>query len=119
MLGGWSHTRTEATRSGTANTTWCGQRSTGIRCRGALPGVIARDCANKGDGDLRGVDQPGSCPYADRDSATVVGIEGGTVFQGQEFAQIVDGVWGLEKAVLGPAFMSEGILGRFERKCDG
>ena len=83
-----------------------------------MSGIVTRDCAKQGDAGLRGLDQPRPRPYADRDPALVVGFKGGTVSQGQEFAQIADGVCGVKKALLGPAFVGEGILGRVERERD-
>ena len=91
----------------------------GRRCWGASAGVVARDQPESGDDDLCGSDQPGSCAYADRDTAVPIGIEGGAIFEGQEFAPDVGRVSGTEEEVLGSAFVGARVLGGFERERDG
>ena len=83
-----------------------------------MPGVAARDSAGQGDDDLRGIDQPGSRAHADRDTAAVVGVQSGAIFEGQEFAQAVVGVCKAPQAILGPAPMGARLLGSNERERD-
>ncbi len=45
------------------------------------------------DGALRGFYQSGSCACADWDTAEFVGIQGGTISGGEEFAQAAVGRW--------------------------
>jgi len=85
----------------------------GWRCGIAVPGTSAGDCEEQRDADLRGIDQPGPCAYADLDSATVVGIAGGPVSERQEFAPTFNGVPEPEEEVLGAAPLGQGILGGF------
>jgi len=88
-------------------------------CGGAGAGVAAGDIAKPGDVDLCWGNQSRSCAHADWDSAAFVGIEGGAVSEGEEFAPDVVGVSGAEEAVLGPASMGSRVLGSDERECDG
>ena len=84
-----------------------------------MSGVAEGDCAEQGDANLCGVGEPGSCAHADRDTAADLGVTGGTIFEGQEFAQAVIGVFSTEEAVLGTALMGPGVLGVHERECHG
>ena len=65
--------------------TWRGSRD-------SLSRIVEGDSEEQGDDDLCGVDQPRPCAYADKYTAAVIGIEGGAVFEGEEFAQAVIGV---------------------------
>jgi len=47
----------------------------------------------------------------------VCGVSIGAIPQRQEFAQTVVGIPGSQKALLGPAFVEQGILGCFKREC--
>src|ERR1035438_1692022 len=69
-------------------------------------------------GDLCRVDQPRSCPYADRDSAQRIGVAGGAVYEGEEFSQAVKRVHATSETVLGPAFVGTRVLGSNERQCN-
>ena len=91
----------------------------GRRCRAEMPGAAARGGDEQRDDHLCGLDQPGSCAYADWDTATVIGIESGTVFERQEFTSIVNGVQGAEEALLGPTLVGPRLLGGVKWKCDG
>ena len=51
-----------------------------------MPGIVTGDSTEQGDDDLCGVDQPGSCAYADKYTAAAIGLEGGAVFEREEFA---------------------------------
>lgn len=91
----------------------------GRGCRAALPpGIAEGDCAKQGDGDLRGIDQPGPHSHADRDTTAVVGIASGAASEGEELAQAVIGVCEPAEAVLGSTFVGAGLLGCDERECD-
>jgi len=79
-----------------------------------VPRIDSRDCQKQRNDYLRGVDQSGSCAYADWYTAEFVGIQGGAISEGEEFAQANVGVFFAEKAVLGSAFVGEGILGGFQ-----
>ena len=92
---------------------------TGRGCRSTVPGVAAGDRAEQGDGDLRGLDQPGSRAHADRDTAADIGIEGGAVSEGEELTQAADGVSDVAEAILGPASVGARLLGGNERERDG
>ena len=80
-------------------------------------GVDPGDRAKPRDDDSCRSDQSGPCAFADIDPALSVSVSFGTVSQRQEFAQAVDGVPGSQKAVLGPTFVEQGILGRLKREC--
>ena len=60
------------------------------RCGSTMPGVAAGDSLEPGDGDPRGVDQPGSCAYADRDTAVYLRVAGSAVPEREEFAQVAE-----------------------------
>lgn len=47
-----------------------------------MPGVISGDCSKQRGGNLCGVDQPRPSAYADRDTAAVIGVEGGAISEG-------------------------------------
>ena len=80
----------------------------GWRCRGADAGVASGDIAKSGDDDLRRSDQPGPCAHADRDTAACIGVEGGAIFEGKEFAPVVVGICEFEETVLGAASVGPG-----------
>src|ERR1017187_10971186 len=65
-------------------------RGAGRGCRAAGEGALTRDRAESGDDDLRRGDQSGSRAFADLDTAECVGVAGGTVSEGQEFAQAAE-----------------------------
>src|SRR5450759_4254839 len=77
---------------------------------------VLRFGAKHGADHLRGIDQPGSYAPADRDTTAYIGIEGSAIPEGEKFAQDAIGVFEPEEAVLGPAFVGEGILGLIERQ---
>ena len=80
--------------------------------------AAARDSDEQGDEDLCGIDQPGSCAYADQYSATDIGVASGAVSEREEFTPVADGVPGIEKEILGTASVGQRILGSFEWECD-
>jgi hypothetical protein len=86
--------------------------------RGALPGVAARDSAQQGDAYLCGVDQSGPCAYANSDSAVFIGIAGGAIHEGEEFAQAIIGVCAVKEEVLGLALVDARLLGMYEWQCE-
>lgn len=71
----------------------------------------------KGDAGIKGT--LGERTRADLDTAAFVGVQGGAVSEGEEFAPAVDGVSGGEEAVLGPAFMGPRLLVSEQRQCNG
>ena len=91
----------------------------GWRCRAPVPGIVARDSTQQGDGDLRGINQPGSCAHADRDTAKFVGVESGAVPEREDFSSFANGVQSAAEALLGPTPVGEGILGSIERQRNG
>src|ERR1017187_2176358 len=93
-------------------------RGAGRGCRAAGEGALTRDRAESGDDDLRRGDQSGSRAFADLDTAECVGVAGGTVSEGQEFAQAAERICGAEDAVLGPTSVGPGLLGCLERERD-
>ncbi len=82
-------------------------------------GVAEGDMSQHGIDDLCGGGEPGLCAHADRDTAAHIGIEGGAIPEGEEFAQVACGVSGSEEEILGAAFVGERVLGGVERECDG
>ena len=88
----------------------------GRRRRAAGAGVAAGDRAGARDDHLRWVDQSRPRAYADRDTAASIGVSGGAVPQGEEFAQTSLGISVASQAVLGPASLGSGLLGRDERQ---
>ena len=81
--------------------------------------VTTRNSDEQGNDHLRGLDQPGSRSYADRNTAAAICITGGAVSERQEFSQIIERVPGAAKTVLGSTSVGQGILGSFEWQCDG
>ena len=81
--------------------------------------AAVRDCDEQRDGDLRRINQPGSCAYADRDSTSAVGIPSGSISEREELAQIAIRVQAAEEKILGPTFVGNGLLGSIEWKCHG
>ncbi|VAY88198.1 hypothetical protein CARN8_2850003 [mine drainage metagenome] len=55
-------------------------------CWGEDEGVAEGDMLKHGIDDLCGGGEPRSCTHADRDSAPYIGIVGGAVLEGEEFA---------------------------------
>lgn len=49
--------------------------------------------------------------YIYRDIAESIGIQGGTVFEREEFAPVADGVCEATQEILGPTFVGAGLLG--------
>ncbi len=72
--------------------------------------VVARDCAKQRDDHLCGSNQQGSRAYADRHSTEFVCIQGGSVSEREEFSQDAFGVSTIKEAVLGSAFVGEGLF---------
>ena len=60
----------------------------GRRCRPAMSGAATRDRDEQGDDYLRGINQPGPCSYADRDSSPAIGIPSCAISEREEFTQI-------------------------------
>ena len=83
---------------------------------GAVSGIATRDCAEPGDDDPRRGDQSGSRAYACVDTSQFVGVEGGAVAEGEEFAQAAVGICLATEKILGPAFVGAWILGCFKRQ---
>jgi len=83
-----------------------------------VPRAAARDSNEQGDDDLCGVNQPGSCAYANQYSAADIGIPSCAVSEGEEFASTVVGEQGITKEILGAASMGEGIQGSIAWECD-
>ncbi len=79
--------------------------------------AAARDSDEQGDDDQCGVNQPGSCAYANQYSAADIGIPSCAVSEGEEFAPTVVGVQGITKEILGSASMGQGILGGIDWEC--
>jgi len=73
-----------------------------------MPGIAARDSAQQGNGDLCGVNQPGSCAHADRDSTEFVGVQGGAVSEREKLASVANGVQVAAKAILGQRLWARG-----------
>jgi len=90
----------------------------GRRCWFALPGIASRDSEKQGDDHLCRLNKPRSCAHADWNSAQSVSIKGGPVSQREGFAQIAVGVFVVEEAILGPAFVGKRLLGGFKRERD-
>jgi hypothetical protein len=88
------------------------------RSRAKVPGVVKGNSNQQRNADLCGVDQSRSRAYADWDSATALGIKGGAVSKGKEFAPAVIGIQSIKEAVLGSALMGKRVLGSNEWKCD-
>ncbi len=93
--------------------------SAGRGCGAELPRIAPRGCDEQRDDHLCGLDQPGSCAYADWNTATAIGIESSAVPEGQELASIVNGVQGTEETLLGPTLVGSRLLGGIERECNG
>ena len=83
-----------------------------------MPGVAKGNSNQQRNADLCGVDQSRSRAYADWDSATALGIKGGAVSKGKEFASDAIGIQAMKEAVLGSAFMGKRVLDSNEWKCD-
>ena len=79
----------------------------------------ARDRAKYRTGNLRGVNQPGPCTYADRYPAERVGVTGGAVYERQKFSQVAERIRESSKTLQGPVFVDAWLLGRNEWQCDG
>ena len=69
------------------------------------------------DDDSCRSNKSGPCASAAIDPALFVGVALGTISQREELAQAVDRVSSSQKALLGPAFVEQGILGRLKREC--
>ena len=79
-------------------------------------GIDPGNCSKPRDDDPCRSDQSRPCASADIDPAISIGVPFGTVSQREEFAQIVDGIPGSQKALLGSASMEQGVLGFLERE---
>src|SRR5262252_584961 len=79
-------------------------------------GVAPGNRPKSRDDDPCRSDQSGSRAPAAINPALFVSVSFGTISQRQELAQAVDGVPSSAKALLGPASMGQGILGRFKRE---
>ena len=88
------------------------------RSRAKVPGVAKGNSNQQRNADLCRVDQSRSRAYADWDSATALGIKGGSVSKGKEFASDAIGIQAIKEAVLGSALMGKRLLGSNEWKCD-
>ena len=91
----------------------------GGRCRRANAGTPQGDSAKSGDDDLCWGDQPRPRAHADLDTAPHIGVQGGAVSEGEEFAPAVVGVSRCEEAVLGATFVGARLLGSEQRQCNG
>ena len=83
-----------------------------------MPGVAKGNSNQQRNADLCRVDQSRSRAHADWDSAAALGIKGGAVSKGKEFASSAIGVQATKEAVLGSALMGKRVLGSNEWKCD-
>ena len=88
------------------------------RSRAKVPGVTKGNSNQQRNADLCGVDQSRSRAYADWDSATALGIKGGAISKGKEFASAAIGIQAIKEAVLGTALMGKRVLGSNEWQCD-
>ena len=92
---------------------------TGRRYRATVSRVAARDSDEQGDDDLCGINQPGSCTYANQYSSSVISVASGAVSEREEFTPAAVGVSGIAKEILGTASVGQRILGSIEWQCDG
>lgn len=68
-----------------------------------------------GDNNRRGEDMQRSCAYVSFGSAQIFSVGSNDVDQGEEFRTVVQGVSGDKEAVLGAAFLGEGVFRKYGR----
>lgn len=72
-----------------------------------------RDSHEQRNGYLCGFNKPRSCAFANRHSASVVGVTSSSISEGYVR------VYSITKAVLGPIPVGARLVGDIEWKCDG
>jgi hypothetical protein len=80
--------------------------------------VVAGDSAKQRNDYLCRVDQSRSRAYANRNSPEPIGIESGSILEGEKLSQVTVRVQQVEEALLGAAFVGQRVLGCYEWECN-